>query len=218
MKIWIHALLLLAVTLMLSNCSDDVMEPQPNQSPQITSVTAAPLSLAPGQTATVTVVASDPDGDNLSYSYTAVGGTVTGNTATALFTAGPNAGNAAVTVLVSDGQGGSVNGSVSLNVAQLAPTINSSAQVVPAGGGGDCLLFTAVPQEELVFNSVKITNPISEFVTFNIGGVTVIAAQPVDLQAPGSCYTKRSGTYTFEFTGTRPGGAAFTATATYTQQ
>jgi len=218
MKTWIYMLVVTAMAFMLTNCGEDAMSPEPNQSPAITSVTAALLTLAPGQTTTVTVAASDPDGDNLSYSYTALGGTVVGATNTATFTAGQNAGNASVTVLVSDGQGGSVNGSVSLNIAQLAPTVNISAQSVPAGGGGECLLFTAVPQEELVFNSVKITNPIAEFVTFNIGGVTVVANQAVALQDPGACYTKRSGVYTFEFTGTRPGGGAFTATSSYTQQ
>ena len=163
------------------------------------------------------MVASDPDGDNLSYSYTAAAGSVIGNGATAVFTAGATPGNAQVTVLVNDGQGGSVNGSVALTIVQPAPVINISAQVVPLVGGGECLTFTAVPQEELIFNSVKITNPINEFITFNIGGVTIISGQAVDLQDPGICYIKRSGVYRFEFTGQRPGGGAFTATSTYTQ-
>jgi hypothetical protein len=61
-----------------------------------------------GHSCTVRVTASDADGDQLSFGYAAVGGTVTasGSTATtAIFTA-TSIGNASVTVTVSDGHGG----------------------------------------------------------------------------------------------------------------
>lgn len=191
--------------------------PTPNQSPTITSVTANPGTAAPGQASTITVVASDPDGDTLTYSYSATNGTVSGTSATATFLAGTAAGTATVNVTVSDGKGGTATSSVNVVIELLPPEIKITKQDVQNTQGNDCVLFFAVPQEEVRINSVTIINPISNSIVYNVGGTLVVKGQPVALQDSVSCYTKLSGEYQFTFTGERPGGPGFSAKASYTQ-
>lgn len=105
--------------------------------------------------------------------------------------------------------------SASIDVALAAVVFTLSAQEVPAQSGGTCLLFTTVPAENVQLVSVQITDPINTTWTYNAGGVTVIAGQPVELQAGGDCYPTRSGLWRFTFGGTRPGGGPFTSQATY---
>jgi hypothetical protein len=188
-----------------------------NQNPVISSVTANPTSLAPGASSTITVVASDPNGDSLTYTYSGTNGTVSGTGATATFLAGSAAGTATVSVIVNDGRGGIVTGSVNVTIVQPAPVIDISAQVVKNDQGIDCLLFRAIPKENLNLNSVKITNPLGDSITYNLNGTLVLPATAIDLQASGVCYGKFSGEYTFFFTGIRPGGSDFKTTTIYPQ-
>jgi len=90
--------------------------PGPNQNPTVISVTAEPASLAPGQSATITVEASDPDGDVLSYSWYVSGGKISGNGNKATFLADYTAGTAYVDVEVNDGRGGVAGGSVVISI------------------------------------------------------------------------------------------------------
>jgi len=90
--------------------------PKPNQSPKVSSVTADPASLAFGQQAAITVAASDPDNDQLSYEYSATGGTISGNSPTATFVAGNTPGAAYVTVVIRDGRGGNTGGYVVITI------------------------------------------------------------------------------------------------------
>jgi hypothetical protein len=191
--------------------------PTPNKVPTITSVTANPISLAPGASSTITVVASDGDNDSLTYTYSATNGTVSGTGATATFLAGSVPGTANITVTVNDGRGGTANSSTNLTIVLGDPIIQISAQVVKDDQNIDCLLFYAKPQEDLIFNSVKTSNPLINLPTYNLGGTLVIKNEIIALQDEFSCYTKLSGDYTFVFTGSRPGGAAFTATTIYNQ-
>lgn len=78
-----------------------------NFGPTITSFTANPSSVNPGMTVTLTVVASDPNGDNLTYSYEIVSGagTLSGSTTSAEIFTAPDAGgvDVIIRVTVSDG-------------------------------------------------------------------------------------------------------------------
>jgi hypothetical protein len=56
-----------------------------NHNPVINSITADPARINPGGSTTITVSASDLDGDPLSYSYSASIGTVVGSGTTALY-------------------------------------------------------------------------------------------------------------------------------------
>jgi hypothetical protein len=107
---WMIALLVI-VMLVAVGCSDDDDPPAAptNSAPTVTSVTVTPASLgSSGGTAVVSVAASDPDGDNLTYSYSATYGSVTGSTNTATWIVPANGSTNPVTgvvnVTVSDGQ------------------------------------------------------------------------------------------------------------------
>lgn len=81
-----------------------------NQNPIISSVTPATCPYTGGST-TVMCDASDPDGDPLTYSWTATGGSISGSGATITWTA-PNApvgSSYTITCTVSDGRGGSAS-------------------------------------------------------------------------------------------------------------
>ncbi len=43
-----------------------------------------------------------------------------------------------------------------------------SAQTIPTKGNVERLLFSAVPSEEVIFQSVTITDPIGESIFFNL--------------------------------------------------
>ncbi len=108
-----------------------------NQPPVISSLTAEPQSLPPGGSSTITVVASDPDGDPLSFSWSASGGSISGSGAQVTWTAPEVAGTYTVTVTVSDGKGGSDSASVSISVAGLPDLAISEGDIVfeRVGGG-----------------------------------------------------------------------------------
>jgi hypothetical protein len=124
-KFFIHssakfAALLIAGVLLCVACeprnpvdsSADTEKPKPNQNPKVVSVAADPASVAPGQRSTITVAATDPDNDELSYSYEATGGTISGSGKSVTFHAGNTPGSAYVTVAVKDGRGGTGGGYV----------------------------------------------------------------------------------------------------------
>ena len=84
---------LLALVLALAACSNDGPSgPASNRAPQIRSVTLTPPVVPVGGRATVTVDATDPEGDALFYRYDATAGTIT-----------PDGANAARAVYVNDG-------------------------------------------------------------------------------------------------------------------
>jgi len=123
-----------------------------NTAPQIDSgPTATPASILADESAQLSVQASDADGDVLSYSWTVLAGegSVTGSGATVTYV--PPAVTAqqvfAVSVTVSDGNGGSDSGTVNVMVnpaaPNAAPTVSISA---PTDGAsftqGDAISFS----------------------------------------------------------------------------
>ncbi len=75
-----------------------------NKPPAISSMTTDQANLLYGGMTTVTVVASDPDGDALRYSWSASEGTVSGQGNKVSWSAPSKGGDFAITVLVSDGK------------------------------------------------------------------------------------------------------------------
>jgi len=75
----------MAVAVLLTACGHDASNPLgegptgagANRAPQIASIVVEPATIDPGQTATVTVVATDPDGDGVTFEYRASSGTIT---------------------------------------------------------------------------------------------------------------------------------------------
>ena len=77
-----------------------------NQRPVVSSITAQPATLERGETSTITCMASDPDGDILTYTWEASGGTVTGTAHSATWEAPSVGGEFVISVTVNDGKGG----------------------------------------------------------------------------------------------------------------
>ncbi len=102
-----------------------------NRPPVVSSVTAAQPTCYPRPgtpcTISVTVSASDPDGDPLSYVWSGCG-SGTGATGSCAVT---DLSQQTATVTVSDGRGGSVTGSVNVTGVNQPPTVTIS-------GGGQC--------------------------------------------------------------------------------
>jgi outer membrane protein OmpA-like peptidoglycan-associated protein len=115
-----------------ATCATDVtVAKKPNQNPTIScSTDRSPIM--PGERTGITSTASDPDGDPLTYSYSATGGQVTGDGPKAQFdSTGLAAGSYTVKCSVSDGKGGTADGSTTVDVQQPPPPPQ-------AAKAGDC--------------------------------------------------------------------------------
>ncbi len=93
-----------------------------NRIPVILSVSGDPASLAPGDSATITSVASDPDGDSLSYNWSTTGGSLSGTGDVVTWTAPEVAGTYSISVTVDDGRGGTADKSYTITVAVVVVT------------------------------------------------------------------------------------------------
>jgi hypothetical protein len=92
-----------------------------NNAPQIKQVTATPASIRVGESTSLRAEASDPDNNPLTYTWTALGGTISGSGPTVKWTApsGPPCcapGDYVIKVKVEDGQGGVAEGAVTVKV------------------------------------------------------------------------------------------------------
>ena len=94
-----------------------------NQPPLISSLTGDPSGVLYGGTATITCIASDPDGDVVSYSWSASEGTISGVGEKITWKAPNKGGDFNITVLVSDGKGGETTGNVMLVVSAATRTV-----------------------------------------------------------------------------------------------
>jgi hypothetical protein len=97
-----------------------------NHPPAITSLEAEPERVLPRGSCQIAYNASDPDGDELSYNWSANGGEITGEGATVIWTAPRFEGSYNITVTVTDGRGGKDTDYVIITVrANKSPTITS---------------------------------------------------------------------------------------------
>jgi len=107
-----------------ASCATDFkVEERPNRPPTATlSVERSPIM--PGEHTGITCNGSDPDGDPLTYSYTATGGQVSGTGANAQFdSTGAKPGTYTVKCTVNDGRGGTADASGDL-VVQEPPQVH----------------------------------------------------------------------------------------------
>jgi outer membrane protein OmpA-like peptidoglycan-associated protein len=107
-----------------ASCATDIkVEPRPNRPPTATlTVERSPILI--GEHTGITCTGTDPDGDPLTYSYSASGGQVTGTDAHATFDAtGVQPGTYTVKCTVNDGRGGTADASGDV-VVQEAPEVH----------------------------------------------------------------------------------------------
>jgi hypothetical protein len=104
--------------------TDDVtITVRANEPPTITGLAADAYWSTPSGTIQVTCNASDPDGDELSYEWSATGGNISGTGPEAIWTAPEETGTYQVTAVVKDGHGAEDTESVILSVATGTPPI-----------------------------------------------------------------------------------------------
>jgi peptidoglycan-associated lipoprotein len=94
--------------------------PAPNRNPTFSlNATCDPSSVDPGAVSRCNATATDPDGDAITYQWTAPSGTFgTANAASTTWTAGQNQGAVPLTVTARDTRGGSATSTVTVNVAR----------------------------------------------------------------------------------------------------
>jgi hypothetical protein len=103
-----------------------------NHRPVITGLAAEPERVLPSGKCQIVCNATDPDGDELSYGWSADGGAIIGEGDTVTWTAPASVGSCNVTVIVIDSRGGAVTDYVTITVrTNRAPTINSLEAEAP---------------------------------------------------------------------------------------
>ena len=97
-----------------------------NHLPAITSLEAAPERVLPAGSCQIMCNATDRDGDELSYNWSAIGGEINGEGATVIWTAPNSVGFYDVTVNVTDDRGGEAMKKITIEVrTNKPPEINS---------------------------------------------------------------------------------------------
>ena len=140
---WAVPLLIVAIVLAGSACTC----PQLNQVPTISGLIADPATVAPGGASTITCTATDPDGDALTYAWTATGGTISGTGSAVSWIAPGAEGTYTITVTVDDGKGGTATDDVTVVVSTVnSPPVISSLIANPpsvAPSGASTITCTA---------------------------------------------------------------------------
>ena len=97
-----------------------------NHLPAITSLEAEPERVLPSASTQIVCTASDADGDELSYNWSAIGGEINGEGATVIWKAPNSVGCYDVTVNVTDGRGGEAMKTITIEArTNKPPEINS---------------------------------------------------------------------------------------------
>ncbi len=112
-----------------------------NKLPTIPSLTADAAWITPSGSLQVACEAEDPDRDELSYEWTATAGNITGTDAAATWTAPDELGLYDITVVVSDGHGGSATRTLRIGVVTGQPPVIEE-MLVTKDRHGHCYLST----------------------------------------------------------------------------
>jgi len=104
-----------------------VSEKPDNQPPSINSLILNPSSILPGETSIVTVTATDPDDDMLTYEYDTTGGYIEGTGASVTYYAPQTPGDYTISAKVSDGEHYSEMKSIDILVRK--PEFNSAPEL-----------------------------------------------------------------------------------------
>jgi hypothetical protein len=123
---WLASLIILVVaSLLFGGCI------LANQPPAISSLTASKERVSPSDSCQVKCVASDPDGDKLSYAWSVNGGSISGKGPTVTWTAPAAPSDYIIMVKVTDGRGGEAAAELTIVVAVNHPPVIDSLTAEP---------------------------------------------------------------------------------------
>ena len=105
---------LLATGISPFGCANDGLRPPIN--PIISALSADPAIVKPGDSSTITVAATDPDGDPVGYLWSAAEGLIHGTGESVVWTAPETEGTYPILVTVLDDEGGSATDTVRVDV------------------------------------------------------------------------------------------------------
>jgi len=92
------------------------IEVRANHPPVIGSLTAERTAIVEAGSTSIECVASDPDGDELTYEWTATGGEISGQGSTITWEAPNSCADYVVTITVTDGRGGEASEELGIEV------------------------------------------------------------------------------------------------------
>ena len=123
----------------------------PNTGPVISSLTADPSSIAPNGTSTIICEATDADGDNLNYNWSATGGSISGSGSTVTYIAPSTDGTYTITCTVNDGNGGEDSGTVNV-------TVSSGGTGTVTDIDGNVYQTIIIGTQEWMMENLKVTH------------------------------------------------------------
>ena len=117
-KRWLVIIVIVAAVVLLAILFDTMLA---NHRPAITSLEAEPEWVIPSGSCQIVCTASDRDGDELSYNWSASRGEISGEGATVNWTAPLSVGSCSVTVTVTDGRSGEATSQVTITARYNRP-------------------------------------------------------------------------------------------------
>lgn len=149
------------------------LEVTDNLAPVITALTANPAIIEPGESTQLTCAANDPNGDTLSYTWTAPAGSISGSGATVTWTAPIVPGYFHLKCLVDDGRGGLAEDSVAVTAGTLVAFYPFSGNANDVSGfGNHGTVSGAVPVED------RFGNPNSAYYFDGVDDYVRVPDQP----------------------------------------
>lgn len=155
-----------------------------NVPPDITSLLPDPSVVSTGGVSALTCLASDPDGDTLSYAWSAASGTLSGSGYSVNWIAPAASGTYTIEAVVSDGRGGSAQAAINVSVIKgnLPPFIASLVSSSPIISTGTAALLTCTASDP--------DGDALSYDWFAVSGSTISGFGPqVSWVAPGSSAT-----------------------------
>lgn len=143
--------------------------PITNNPPEISGITLIPGNYAPCIQYPIPVVASDPDGDNLSYKWSVTGGSILDDTSNPMKWTPPTIGSYDITIVVEDGKGGTDTKTETVSVGSLPITSLSKSEwghIIK--GDSMCRNSTC----KIMVGDYLNNKPIRGFVSFDISSLT----------------------------------------------
>jgi hypothetical protein len=151
-----------------------------NHRPVITNLAAEPDSVVPQGSCQIVCNATDPDGDELIYEWSANGGGITGEGATVTWTAPTSAGFYNVKVIVTDGHGGSAPCELDIYVSstESAVAANTELEHVKTASLWYFGEHGVWPVDSSVLTPTYISGTLKAVYTFDTSNGWVLGATP----------------------------------------